>query len=274
MTVPSWWSDAILSPGDHSESIAADVANILTRLKDKLVTNGTWTLVSEVAGTNLRVKTPVLGSGVFMEILFAKIDADTLEITVFDYLGNSIMGARRIDIEAAGNTTINYYWSKRYIAICSRRATAEVFLAGILDPELFGATDTEILNRVVANAHRSSAGTPTSLIAGTYFALDNAVSTSSARHRTVGTNGAGTAVGLVGPGGKLLFPPQGVLINQSGTQNWTGAFPGLCAVDSSIAFDTVKNVPVDTGTKKAFIVLPITTANGMRVAIMKPSVNP
>lgn len=275
MTAPNFWSEAEQDPGDYSEAIAADVAGILTTLKDKLVTNGTWSLVSESAGTNLLVKTPVLPSGVFMDVLFTKIDADTLEIRVRDQLGNNIMGSRRIDIESAGNTTVEYYWGNTYVHVLSRRATAEPFMAEILDPSGFCQPENITANKVVAWAYRSSAGSTTAATVGTMFAWDNGVSTSAVRAKNETSDTNGNDRNMYAVGGGLYCPPVGIHINQSGTIRWTGVLPGMAYIeDSEGAFDALKNLPVDTGVKKAFIVLPYATASGHRWMVMKPSQNP
>jgi hypothetical protein len=104
--------------------------------------------------------------------------------------------------------------------------------------------------------------------------MDNGTATSAARGHgvfadTVGNDRNGFAVG-----GGLFCPPAGIHINQSGTIRWTGVLPGMaCIEDSEGAFDALKNLPVDTGTKKAFIVIPWATST-YRWMVMKPSQNP
>lgn len=268
MTVPAWLSDSLKSPGDFSEALAADVetggVGMISTVRTKTALAG-WTEPS----ANLFKSVPT-AAGAWFDVLMTRIDADTMEFRVRDHNGATII-TRRIDIEAAGNTTVDYFWGVDYLIIWSKRATAEVFIVGLLDPTAVGCVDADILNRYVANAHRTTAGAASSIVNGTFFALDNGVATSASRKSTPGTDSAGNVLGGVAVGTRLIFRPQIIRINQAGTNQWTGAFPMGVECDSSLAFDLVKKVPVDTGTLRAFVVLPFVTNSGARLMIRKPS---
>jgi hypothetical protein len=275
MSVPTWWSDSLLEPGDSSISIS-DVetggVGIITEARLRLVTNGNWTEPSTAL-----FKTPSTSAGVWFDVLMTRIDADTMEYRVRNHLGQTLM-TRRCDIEAAGNTTVNFYWGNSYLIIITRRATPEPFVAAILDPEIVGATDAEQTNRVVCNAYRLTAGTAqaAALQPHNFFAMDSGVATNADRFSARWYSTAGSLIVFPGLAGRELYTPPLVHINQGGTRQWTGTFPGTVYCADTHAVDTVKNIPVDTGTKKAFIVLPFTAiaTYGGKMGVRKPSVDP
>ena len=272
MSTPSWWDDVILEPGDGSISIA-DVetggVGIITKSRLELVTNGNWTEPSADL-----FKSPLTGSGVFFDILMTRIDADTLEFRVRNYLGVTLI-TRRLDIEAAGNTTVEFYWGNSYLWIVARRATHEGFFAFLLDPEAVGGVDSDQPNRIVANAQRTTGGVATAIITGTAFAFDNGAAASGSRVRVLYYTTTGTQV-YVGPAGRELYYPMYLSIQFSSVQVYMGAIPGAAFGPHATATDTVKNIPVDTGTKKAFVCLPFATVSTYtgRVMVRKPSVDP
>lgn len=275
MTTPSWWSDSVLSPGDSSISIA-DVetggVGIITEARLRLVTNGNWTEPS----ANLFKSVPT-AAGVWFDVLMTRIDADTMEYRVRNHLGTTVM-TRRCDIEAAGNTTINFYWGDTYLIIYNRRATAEPFAVAVLDPGIVGGADVDQTNRVVCIAYRLTAGTAqaAALEASNYFAMDNGTATVVNRWSTRWYSTQGSVNVMPGIASRELYTPPLFHINQGGTRQWSGTFPGSVYCADTHAVDTVKNIPVDTGTKKAFIVLPFTAIStyGGKMGIRKPSVDP
>lgn len=274
MTTPNWLSDAEHNPGDYSEAIAADVAGVLTTLKSKLVTNGNWTLTSEVAGTNLRVKSPVKpSSGQYLDILIAKIDADTLDFTVADMTATTVRQGR-IDIAAAGNTTVDYFWGDDYLIVASRRVTPEIMQAYILDPSAVGALDADQANRVLAQMYRDTAGatSATRLIFGFLYGLHAGVSTILERNQLIsGSNGI-TAGRLLGLGTRMLSLPALCYIPQGGNNQWSGALPMMVLVDSGIsAVDDVIQIPVDNGTTRAFKATALTINDLLRPLVRYPS---
>ena len=271
MTTPSWHDDVILEPGDANLSIP-DVetggVGIITKARLELVTNGSWTEPS----ANL-FKTPVTASGVFFDVLMTRIDADTLELRVRDYLGATLM-TRRIDIEAAGNTTINLYWGTFYLWIWTRRATAEGFFAALLDPAGVGGVDADHPNRLVCNAHRSTGGVVAAIVTAFAYAFHAGVATVADRTRTSFYNSG--RVSHLGPASRELYPPMPMQIPQGGISIWMGMLPGVVMGPGTTAVDTLKNIPVDVGSKKAFIYLPpatIGTYTG-KFLVRKPSVDP
>ncbi len=276
MSVPSWHDDAILEPDDASISIA-DVetggVGIITQIRLMLVTNGSWTEPS----ANL-FKSPVTGSGVFFDILFTRIDADTMEFRVRDYLGATLI-TRRLDIEAAGNTTVDFYTGTSYVWIWSRRATPEGFCAYLLDPEAAGGTDGDQPNRLIATAHRTTGGVATAMVTGVGFAFHAGVATSDSRALTTYYS-TSAAVTVQTASSRDLYPPLLQYITQSTVLTFMGCIPGAAfgpgSGSSSVPTDTVKNIPVDTGTKKAFICIPTTTISTYtgRCLVRKPSVDP
>lgn len=268
MSVPTWLSDALQEPGDDTQSIA-DVDDIITRVRLNLVTNGNWTEPS--AGLFKCVPT---AAGVWFDILLTRIDADTLEFRTRDHNANTI-NSGRIDIAAAGNTTVDHYWGNQYLVIESVRATSEVFQAYVLDPSAVGAVDGDMLNRVVGQCYRDTAGTGsgTRVASAALFAWDNAVATQlTTRDRFIGQS-TSTNIGMLGPGGRFMFIPMVCSVNQAGTEMFTGCLPMTMACSSTLAFATVKQVPVDTGTNKAFKVLRLSSVNNQlrRQCIRMPS---
>lgn len=267
-------SDSIHNPGDYTEAAITDVASVLTTLKSKLVTNGNWTLTSEVAGTNLRVKSPVkAGSGAFLDILIAKIDADTLDFTVADSNGTTIRQGR-IDGAAAG-VTFDYYWGDDYLVVISQRATPEVFQAYILDCSAVGGPESDTAVKVCAQAYRDTAGTTAAarIVAGSLYAIDTGVSTIESRVRSTGRSTGLANIGLNGLAARLLFFPAVCIVGVSSVYYHLGALPMCWMGDLNLAVGTVKSLPVDVGTLRAFIVLPLTAAtnDGWRQLIRKPS---
>lgn len=275
MSVPSWWSDAILSPGNSSIAIP-DVetggVGIITKSRLELVTNGNWSEPS----ANLFKNVPTV-AGVWFDILMTRIDADTIEYRVRNQNGITLM-TRRCDIEAAGNTTVEFYWGDTYLFILNRRATFEPFFSCVLDPAIVGGADADQTNRVVCNAYRLTAGTAqaAALQCHNSFALDNAVATNADRWYARWYSTAGSITVFPGIAGRELYTPPVVHINQGGTRQWSGTIPGTVFCADTHAVDTVKNIPVDTGTKKAFIVLPFSAVAtyGGKLGLRKPSVDP
>jgi hypothetical protein len=271
VAIPQFLDDAYNEPGDFTESIT-DVATILTTVEDKLVTNGNWTKPS--AGL---FKSVVDAAGDFLDVLLTRIDADTLEWRVRDRNGNTIV-TRRIAINAAG-TTINYYWGNYYLVICSRQATAEVAQAFLVDPTAVGDLVTAVGNRTIGGAYRSTGDVADahSITAGNYFAWDNGASAQFYRmeHRgndgSSATSSAATNRSLLSGTGRALNVPANIFVNQAGVRRITGALPSCLVVDSSLAFDAVRNGPLDGSTVRKFIVLPLTTYGDQRLAIRKPS---
>lgn len=267
MSVPAWLSDALQEPGDSSHSIS-DVADAITQIRLKLVTEGNWTEPS--AGLFKSVPT---ASGVFFDVLVTRIDADTLEFRVRDHNVNTLWTGR-IDINA-GATTVDYYWGDNYLVVVAQKATPEVFQVYLLDPTAVGAVDADIANRLVAVSYRDSAGTTsaTRILVGCLNAFDNAVAAQlSIRDRKIGSSST-ASVGMLGPGGRYLYQPMICNINQSGTWVWTGCLPMVLSCPDTLAYGTVKQVPVDTGTNKAFKVLPLGTpgSEARRAMIRCPS---
>ena len=276
MTVPSWHDDAILEPDDANISIA-DVetggVGIITQLRLMLVTNGSWTEPS----ANLFVS-PVTGSGVFFDMLFTRIDADTMEVRVRDYLGATLI-TRRFDIEAAGNTTIDFYTGTSYVWVFTRRATPEGCTAYLLDPEAAGGVDGDQPNRLIANATRTTAGAATVISTGVGFAFHAGVAVSDERALTTYSSSS-AAICVSTASSRDLYPPLLMYISQAVVLTFMGCVPGAVfgpgSGGSSVPTDTVKNVPVDTGTKKAFICIPPTSMGTYtgRTLVRKPSVDP
>ena len=270
MAVPHWLSDSVEEPGDHSHAGLVDVetggVGIITDVRLKLVTNGNWTEPS----ANL-FKTPPTAAGVWFDVLFTRIDADTMEVRVRNQGGTTLM-TRRFDLTVAGGTTLEYFWGDHYLVISSRRATAEHFHVALQDPEAVGLLDATYTNRVMGWGHRTNAGTAGTVAVGTLFAFDNGAATElagriSGRHADT----TGGAVYISGPGGAALFQPAITELNTGADTAWIGAWPMWLTVDPAYAFDVVKQVPIDQGDERAFIVLPITSAGGMRLAVRKPS---
>lgn len=274
MSTPSWWSDALLEPQDSNISIS-DVetggVGIITKVREMLVTNGNWSEIS----ANFFLS-PLTAAGKWIAILFTRIDADTMEVRVSDYL-SAVLITRRFDINVApASTAVEFYCGNNYLHIWTRRATAEGFFAYLLDPEVVGGTDAEIPNRLVANAQRNTAGTATAITTGTAFAFDNGAAATDGRMRVPFYVTAGSTTAFVGSAGRELYYPYTKTINQSGVETLTGCAPGMALAGNAIATDTVKNIPVDTGTKLAFVALPmtVTATYGGKGMVRKPSVDP
>lgn len=271
MTTPSWHDDIILEPDDATISIA-DVetggVGIISQARLMLVTNGSWTEPSADL-----FRSPATASGVFFDILMTRIDADTLEFRVRDYLGATLI-TRRIDIEAAGNTTINFYCGTSYLWIFARRATAEGFVAALLDPEGTGGVDADHPNRLIANAHRSTGGVVAAIVTGIFYAFHAGVATLTDRTRAYYYNQGRTT--NIGPASRELYPPMYIMIPQAAVNTWQGVIPGVVMGPGSTGVDTLKNIPVDTGTKLAFIYLPPATVGTYtgKTLVRKPSVDP
>lgn len=275
MAVPNFISDAVNEPGDFSEALAA-TSTIITTVRLKLVTNGNWTEPS--AGL---FKSKVDSAGAFIDVLLTAIDADTLEFRVRDKLANVIC-TRRIDIEAAGNTTVEYYWGNYHLVICSRRATAEVAQAFLLDPTAVADDLAAVPGRAVGNGYRSTAGTADAhaVTCGNYWAWDNGALFQSYRMEYRGATGtsasSATAIArdLISSTGRLLNFPGNIIVNQSGSIRFTGALPCCLVVDDGLAFDAVRNGPLDGSTTYKMIVLPLASfGTSQRLAIRKPSID-
>ena len=271
MSIPSWHDDAIIEPDDATISIP-DVetggVGIITQARLMLVTNGSWTEPS----ANL-FQSPVTASGVFYDVLMTRIDADTLEFRVRDYLGATLI-TRRIDIEAAGNTTVNLYCGTYYLHIFTRRATAESFMSAVLDPEAVGGVDADHPNRLIADAHRSTGGVVAAVATAFFYAFHAGVATRLDRART--PYWMSGVIASVGPASRELYPPLYVYISQAAITTQMGVIPGVAVGPGTSATDTLKNIPVDAGTKLAFICLPpasIGTYTG-KMFVRKPSSDP
>ncbi len=274
MSVPSWWSDSILEPGDSAITIA-DVetggVGIITKVRLELVTNGNWTEPS----ANL-FQSPSDSAGRFFDILFTRIDQDTMEIRVRDYAATTLY-TRRIDINVTPATTlVEFYWGNNYLHFYSRRTTAEAFYACLLDPSVVGGIDSDLANRLVSYCHRSTAGTAVSMLTGTGYAFDNGSAATDARSRSMYYLSAGSSTAFPGIASRELYYPLAMTILQGASQTISGASPGQAFGPDAIATDTVKNIPVDTGTKLAFIALPpaVVSTYGGKGFIRKPSVDP
>jgi hypothetical protein len=280
VAIPDFISDTVNAPGNFSESLSA-TSTILATIRSKLVTtpvSAVWTEPS----ANL-FKSKVDSSGWFFDVLMTAVDADSFEFRVRDKDAN-IICTRRILIEAAGNTTVEYYWGNYYLVIVSRRATAELAQAYLLDPTAVGDTAASVGNRVVGTAHRSTGeavdvnGTSNSV--GGLWAWDNGASALAWRveHRgeEVGSTGGTTpaARSLISASGRCLNVPANIYVNQAGNRRITGALPCCLVVDSTLSFDAVRNGPLDGSTTRKMIVLPFAVANrAMRLAIRKPSLD-
>lgn len=278
MAVPQFIDQTYNLPSDYSEAIAADVAGIITTIRSKLVTtpvSAVWTEPS--AGL---FKSKVDANGHFIDVLLTRIDADTLEWRVRDKDANVIC-TRRIDIEAAGNTTVEYYWGNYHLVVIARRAAAEAAQAFLLDPTATGDDLSAVGNRAVGAGYRSTGGvTDThSVTVGNYFAWDNGASAQFYRAHYWGFEGASassataTARSLISGTGRLLNFPAYLYVNQSGNRRITGALPCCLMVDSSLAIDTVRNGPLDGSITRKMIVLPQNVLQVQRMAIRKPSLD-
>lgn len=279
MAIPQFLDQTYNLPSDYSEAIAADVAGIITTIRSKLVTtpvSAVWTEPS--AGL---FKSKVDANGHFIDVLITKIDADTLEWRVRDKDGN-IICTRRIDIEASGNTTVDYYWGNYYLLISSRRAGAsETAQAFLLDPTALGDDLSAVSNRAVGGGYRNTSGTTDvhSATAGNYFAWDNSASAQFYRGEYRGSEGASAtsatanARTLISASGRLVNTPFNIFINQAGTRKLTGALPCCLMVDSSLSTDAVRNGPLDGSTTRKFIVVQLNAYGASRMAIRKPSLD-
>jgi hypothetical protein len=276
MTIPNFLSDTVNQPGDYSESLS-DVATIITTARTKLVTNGTWTEPSTAL-----FKTPSDAGGLWFDVLLTAIDTDTLECRVRDKDANVVM-TRRIDINA-GATTVDYYWGNFHLVIVSRRATAEVFQAFLIDPTALADQASGVPNRVLSAAYRSTAGTVDShsINSGNYWAWDNGAASQWYRAEYRGNDGNGVSStslvnrGVITSSGRLMNIPLNIYVNQAGTRRMTGALPCCLLVDKDQAFFTVRNGPLDGATTRKFIVLPLdttTATTAQRVMIRKPSLD-
>ncbi len=275
MSIPSWWSDAILEPGDSSITGIVDVetggVGIITELRLRLVTNGNWTEPS----ANL-FKSPVTAAGRFFDMLFTRIDADTMEVRVRDHLAATLY-TRRFNINVApATTTVEFYWGNNYLWIWSRMAAAELCFATLLDPEVVGGVDAEVANRVYGYAQRTTGDVATALTVGAGFCFDNGVATNAGRSRPNYYLSTANATAQVGPGVRELYRPITIFAETGSVRYWVGAIPGVIMAPSATVTDAVRNIPVDTGTKMAFICMftvALSTYGG-RWLIRKPSVDP
>lgn len=265
MSLPLFLSDSYHNPDDDSHSIS-DVADIITRVRTNLTgTGGNWTEPS----TGL-FKSYVDAAGRFMDVLLTRIDVDTLEMRVRNQHAITIC-TRRIDIEAAGNTTISYYWGDQYLVIVSERATAEVLQAFCLDVEPDDLAS--VGNYVLANGYRNNTGTidGNGGQTGQYFAIDNVTATQANRLRQT-SNGGGTQVPLISFTGRLLnFECLMSIVNTAAVARWAGRLPMCLSIDATTSFGSIKRPAVDQATARAFKVLPLTTINQNRVMIRFPS---
>lgn len=277
MAIPDFLSDTVNAPADFSEALAA-TSTIITTIRSKLVTTPVSAIWTEPSAGLFKSK--VDSSGAFIDVLLTAIDADTLEFRVRDKNGN-IICTRRIDIEAAGNTTVEYYWGNYYLVICSRRATPEIAQAYLLDPTALGDTLAAAPNRAVGAGSRNTSGTADShqITIGNLFAWDNGVSAQFYRGEYRGADGTSSASAtsvarnMQTSSGRYINTPFNIFVNQSGTQRMTGALPCCLLVDSLLATDTVRNGPLDGSTTRKIIVLPLTVLTPIRLAIRKPSLD-
>jgi hypothetical protein len=195
------FSNMSSSVGYNAVVCAADVANLIDALPAILTTARGWTTVSYVAATSYRA-TCVSAGGNYCDMALTRTDADTISLSATDQNARSLFSDRRMDINAAGNTTVTVFSSKYGVWMISERATQECMCIGILDSTGYNGGDT---TRVYANSSRTNAGTNTGFAGPqNLYMIDSANTTQvSSRFSTHATTGS-SYTGATYSGAKLF----------------------------------------------------------------------
>ncbi len=198
-------------------------------------------------------KTPVDAAGRFMDVLLTRISSTVIEWRVRNQSAATIC-TRRAQI-------LSGYAVRMYVNIYGvfidclvlDPASSETLQAHILDqtPDL----QTDSSNYVIGAGRRSGTSTDdgTGNTCGHYFALDNGVATHVAGRFQSAGDSAGTIRNYINPQGSMLFRDCQVLINQGGTNKWSGRICHALVYDSSyIAPHSDRVIKIDTSTTGTF----------------------
>lgn len=163
---------------------------------------------------------PVDGDGRFFDILFTRIDADTLEMRVRDDTGTTIM-TRRMDIVAG---PVNWWMTitQYMVWIEMQNVIEEAFGAGILDLSPEGQIAHS--NYVWCRGSRATGGSidVDGDTHSDFFILDNGVATSGRRVISRDRNHGLVNVLMVTGGGNDRWGAVELMANFSGTNRYAG----------------------------------------------------
>lgn len=224
-----------------------DVQTIINNLDTELEA-ASWTN----PGAGL-YQTPTDADGRWYDVLFTKIDADTLEIRVRDKLGVTV-GTRRMDIDAAG-TDVLILCGEMHCALEALRATPEYMYVTMIDmsPEaqtvhgayiFFGASRTSA--GAVDASHNYTRGYLLNLSTAAYVFVNAGewVASGHADNASITVSGAYT------------FRPMmlhGTNVGNVGRQ-FGRCYQALLG-ESTLSPGTLYDVPIDTGVTAKFTIV-------------------
>ncbi len=239
MTTPSFL-DSTISPFRYRTSVISDVANLITDIETELTALG-WT--ENPADT---WSSPTNGTA-YMKIGFTRASASRLTIGCSDDHGKTIRNGD-VDIESAGNTTVDVFTGKWHFFLQSRRITRECYGAWLVDttPE----TASNGPDPVCANSYRVGIATG-QWSAGYLSMVDNLSTTNNGRMR-FGFSGGLLPPNPIFPSGKYSYDDVMIAQNMGGTVYWAGRLPQTLSGPSAPAYDTDLTIPVDDAVNGLF----------------------